>query len=112
MDYDRFLHSLTIKEFRELSLSIANEVSHQISQSHTVEQEDPRETIFIADVAVLTGYTQATIYSKVSRGEIPVMSHGRPLTFSKTDILDWIKSGKPSNAEKLAKEKHSKFSSL
>ena len=50
----------------------------------------------------LTGYKASTIYSKVCRGEIPTISTGRPLTFSKNEILQWMKSGRPSLTEMKA----------
>jgi predicted DNA-binding transcriptional regulator AlpA len=99
----RPLFSLTVEEFKVLSKSIAINNSYLIKPLAT-EEKDQRDNIFINEVIVLTGYKESTVYSKVSRKEIPVISYGRPLTFSKEDILKWMKSGKPSVAEMTAQK--------
>ena len=41
-----------------------------------------------------------TMYSKVSKGELPVMKQGKRLYFSRTELLDYLKDGrKKSNTE-------------
>ncbi|MDB3907803.1 hypothetical protein N9355_10065 [Crocinitomicaceae bacterium] len=101
LDEKRPLYTLTIEEFKELSKIIAVDISYLI-QPPTPEEREPRDVIFIDEVMVLTGYKESTIYSKVSRREMPVISYGRPLTFSKEEILNWMKSGKPTVAEMMA----------
>ena len=101
LDEKRPLYTLTVEEFKELSKTIAVDCSYLIQPPVPVEQE-PRDVIFIEEVVVLTGYKESTIYSKVSRREMPVLSYGRPLTFSKAEILNWMKSGKPTVAEMMA----------
>ena len=56
---------------------------------------DLPDVIFVDQVATLTGYKKSTIYSKVSRFELPVLSRRKPLTFSRKSILQWLKDGKP-----------------
>jgi predicted DNA-binding transcriptional regulator AlpA len=101
MDENRPLYSLTVEEFKELSKTIAIDNSYLIQPSNP-EVKEPRDVIFIDEVILLTGYKQSTIHSKVSRKEMPVISYGRPLTFSKEEILNWMKSGKPTVAEMMA----------
>lgn len=97
----RPLFSLTVEEFKELSKTIAIDNSYLIKLLAPVEK-DPRDVIFIDEVIVLTGYKESTVYSKVCRKEIPVISYGRPLTFSKEEIIKWMKSGKPTVADMKA----------
>lgn len=101
LDEKRPLYTLTVEEFKELSKIIAVDISYLIQPPAPIEKE-PRDVIFIDEVKVVTGYKESTIYSKVSRREIPVISYGRPLTFSKSEILTWMKSGKPTVAEMMA----------
>jgi hypothetical protein len=35
---------------------------------------------------------------------MPVISNGRPLTFSREEILQWMKDGRPTVAEMIANE--------
>jgi len=44
-------------------------------------------------------YTKDSVYSKVSRKEIPTISRGKPLLFSKKQILKWVYAGKPTLKE-------------
>lgn len=53
------------------------------------------DLIFADDVLKLTGYKKSTLYCKVCRGQIPVLNRRKPLVFSKSAILQWIKDGKP-----------------
>jgi predicted DNA-binding transcriptional regulator AlpA len=56
------------------------------------------------EIMGLTGYKESTVYSKVCRKEMPVISTGRPLAFSREEILQWIKDGRPTVAEMIANE--------
>ena len=49
----------------------------------------------IDSVCELTGYSKATLYSKVSLGQIPCLARRKPLLFSREDIENWIKAGRP-----------------
>lgn len=42
-----------------------------------------------------------TLYTKVSRREIPVNKRGKRLYFSRDELSIWIKSGKKKNIEKF-----------
>jgi len=65
-------------------------------QGENHENKAENDIIFLDDVVRLTGYRKATIYTKICRFQIPVVSRRRPLTFSREAILQWMKDGKPS----------------
>lgn len=68
----------------------------------TVEPTDqPEQLLIIDEVATLLHLTKPTVYSKVSKNEIPgVCKQGKRLYFDRQTIIDWIKQGrKKSNAE-------------
>lgn len=75
------------KEFSELKKLILNRTEPQPT-------EPADELLNIQQTAELLQLSVPTIYSKVSRQEIPVMKKGKRLYFSKFEILDWIKSGR------------------
>ena len=96
-DLTKPLYSLTIGEYKKLQQQIFEEQILQRPCCHSKTNTEFEQDIIFADqVCQLTGYTKPTLYSKVSRYEIPVLSRGKPLTFSKKVILEWIKNGKPS----------------
>jgi predicted DNA-binding transcriptional regulator AlpA len=108
MDISKPLYTLTIAEFLELTRKTVTEQAEKLlvgykRQSAPGEAEKP-DIIFIDEVRALTGLKRSTIYSKVSRYEIPVVSRRKPLTFSRMEILQWIKNGKPTVAATAASE--------
>lgn len=56
----------------------------------------PREDnlLTIAETSSLVKLAVSTIYSKVSRNEMPAFKIGKRLYFSRDEIIAWIRSGK------------------
>ena len=96
----RPLFTLTVQEYMELNRSLYNERPIQHTATNVVEEK--LDIIYLEEAKVLTGYTANTIYTKVSRKEIPVVSSGRPLTFSRMQLNEWMAKGRPSIAEMIA----------
>lgn len=69
--------------------------------SQTVEPTDqPEKFLTIHEAAEFLSLTVPTMYSKVSKGELPVMKRGKRLYFSSIELLEYLKQGrKKSNAE-------------
>jgi excisionase family DNA binding protein len=67
----------------------------------SVQVTDQQEKLLtIQDAAKFLSLTVPTMYSKVSKGELPVMKRSKRLYFSQTELLDYLKAGrKKSNAE-------------
>ncbi len=70
-------------------------------QPPKVDEQPPQEQLLtIQEAADFLNLTVPTLYSKVSKGELPVMKRSKRLYFSRTELLDYIKQGrKKSNAE-------------
>lgn len=68
------------------------------SKQHPTEQQD--KLLTVKETAELLHLTVPTIYSKVSRKELPVMKRGKRLLFSRLELLAYLKEGrKKTNAE-------------
>jgi excisionase family DNA binding protein len=65
------------------------------------EAASPDELLSITEAAELLNLSVSTIYSKVSRNEIPVCKKGKRLYFSKHELTAWIHSGKIYTNEEL-----------
>ncbi len=67
----------------------------------TVEPtEQPEQLLSIQQAAEFLSLSVPTLYSKVSRGELPVMKRSKRLYFSRTELMEYIKEGrKKTNAE-------------
>ena len=99
----RPIYTLTVEEFKELSKTIALDNSYLFKPVESI-QEQKSDIIYLDEVIQLTGYTEKTVYSKTCRKQMPVISNGRPLTFSREEILQWMKDGRPTVAEMIANE--------
>ena len=83
---------------------LTNEVSELkrliIENQEQTLAEQPEQLLTIKEAAQFLKLTVPTIYSKVSKGELPVMKRGKRLYFSNTELMEYIKEGrKKSNAE-------------
>jgi len=110
-DLSKPLYSLTVGEYIDLSKqTFANEAKKIITnyQKDSGSNSSNNDIIFIDEVKELTSYKKSTIYSKVCRFEMPVISKRTPLTFSRKEIINWLRDGKPSVIDKEANDYLSK----
>ncbi|WP_292901699.1 helix-turn-helix domain-containing protein [Nonlabens sp.] len=60
----------------------------------------PEQLLNVQEAAHFLNLTVPTIYSKVSKNELPVMKRSKRLYFSSTELMEYLKDGrKKSNAE-------------
>jgi len=60
----------------------------------------PEQLLSIQQASEFLSLSVPTLYSKVSKGELPVMKRSKRLYFSRTELMEYIKEGrKKSNAE-------------
>jgi excisionase family DNA binding protein len=83
--------------------SISERVTANILKAVRNEQpptDQPEQLLTIQEAAEFLSLTVPTMYSKVSKGELPVMKRSKRLYFSRTELLDYLKDGrKKSNTE-------------
>ena len=77
------------------------EAQTEIQPTKVEPTDQPEQLLTIDEVATLLHLTKPTVYSKVSKNELPgVCKQGKRLYFDRQTIIDWIKQGrKKSNAE-------------
>ena len=69
-------------------------------QNNNLTTEQPEQLLTVQEAAQFLNLTVPTIYSKVSKGELPVMKRSKRLYFSSTELMEYLKEGhKKSNAE-------------
>lgn len=71
------------------------------------QAKEPTEKLLtVQQAAEFLKLSVQTMYSKVSRGELPVMKRGKRLYFSEKELIEYLKAGrKKSNAEIEAEAK-------
>jgi len=112
-DDNKLLITLTIRQFLEFTKRIVSEeVKKTLEQFQAAEKDSKNEIDIcgIEEACRLTNLKKATLYSKISKHEIPVCSRQRPLIFSKKQLIKWLELGRPkissvSELEKLLKSK-------
>jgi len=74
------------------------DLKQQLQMVNTTDQ--PEKLLTIHEAAEFLSLTVPTMYSKVSKGELPVMKRANRLYFSRTELLEYLKQGrKKTNAE-------------
>ena len=74
------------------------DLKHQPKQVEPTEHPD--QLLTIQQAAEFLNLTVPTIYSKVSKRDLPVMKRSKRLYFSRTQLMEYVKEGrKKSNAE-------------
>lgn len=75
------------------------------------QPQDTDELLSISEAARFINLSVPTIYSKVSRKEIPVNKQGKRLYFYKSELINWIKSGRRKTAFEIRQEAERMLSS-
>ncbi len=61
----------------------------------TTQVEEQADLIKIAEAATETGYRRGYLYELVSKRTIPFHKVGASLRFSRNELRNWIKAGRP-----------------
>ena len=72
------------------------------SKQQTIEK--PEELLTVQQAAEFLNLSVPTIYSKVSKGELPVMKRGKRLYFSSTELMAYLKDGRKKSFAEIEAE--------
>jgi excisionase family DNA binding protein len=73
-------------------------------KSDQLEKQNTNDFLDIQEAGELLNLAKSTIYSKVSKGELPVMKRGKKLYFSKAELISFIEQGRKSTNEEREAE--------
>lgn len=100
------LISLPIEDLQTVIIDCVNSCLRNNKQESKTTTDQPEQLLTIQEAAEFLSLTVPTMYSKVSKGELPVMKRSKRLYFSRTELLEYLKDGrKKSNAEIEAEAK-------
>jgi excisionase family DNA binding protein len=74
------------------------------------ESQNKEEILNISQAAALLNLSVPTIYGRVCRHQIPVYKQGKRLYFYKSELEDWIKSGKKKTMDELRQDVEERIS--
>ena len=87
--------------------SISERVTANILKAVRNEQpttDHPEQLLTIQQAAEFLSLTVPTMYSKVSKGELPVMKRSKRLYFSRTELLEYLKDGRKKSKTEIEAE--------
>lgn len=111
---EKYLFHLTVAEYQSLlketlaeliskiikkELESIKEEIEDLKGDQVARYKSQKDAISLIEAAELTGLKKESIYSKVSRLEMPCLMRGRPLRFSRKELMEWMRNGKPTVTE-------------
>ncbi|KAF0237439.1 MAG: hypothetical protein FD181_2005 [Prolixibacteraceae bacterium] len=75
-----------------------------IEKQEQTPTEQPDQLLTIQQTANFLSLAVPTIYSMVSRGELPVMKRSKRLYFSKVELINYLKQGRKKTFAETATE--------
>ncbi|QEC78514.1 helix-turn-helix domain-containing protein [Mucilaginibacter ginsenosidivorax] len=89
------MNKITFEELPEMvgRLFAKLEKIEALLKQHKADDQDEDEMLTVDQAATFLNLAVPTIYSKVSRREIPVSKPGKRLYFSKSELNEYKKSG-------------------
>ena len=93
---------LLIKELKEEVLGLKS-----IIEECRIPNEEKKELLNIDEVSELLSLSKSTIYTKVSRRELPFIKQSKRLYFEKSEILSCLHSSRKPTLGELNEDVHS-----
>ena len=98
MELSTPLYALTVGEFSALIEEKLKLLQIPISKNNTVFETDNVDINWVSENLKIP---IATIRTKVSRMEMPCKKRGKPMVFSKKEILEWYENGRPKVVQEI-----------
>jgi len=99
---------LTFDQLPTAVTMLTNEISELkrllLEKGDQYPSETPEQLLNIQEAAQFLKLTVPTIYSKVSKGELPVMKRGKRLYFSSIELMEYIKEGRKKSFAEIEAE--------
>ena len=100
--------TLTFDQLPEAVTTLTKEVSELKNLIITKQEQPPKEQsetlLNVQEAAEFLKLEVPTIYSKVSRGELPVMKRSKRLYFSSIEPMDYLKQGRKKSSAEIEQE--------
>jgi excisionase family DNA binding protein len=69
-------------------------IERLLTEKTTPTPKDQKELLSMKEAAKFLNLSTATIYSKVSRRELPVLKQNNRLYFMQSELMDYLKAGR------------------
>ena len=102
------MEHLTFDQLPEAVTTLTKEVSELknliITNQEQPTKEQPEILLNVQEAEEFLKLEVPTIYSKVSRGELPVMKRSKRLYFSSIELMDYLKQGRKKSSAEIEQE--------
>jgi len=100
------MEALKFEQLPNVIADLTNEVREMkaLLLQKAEPQQEIETPIQLDEVVPITGLTKPTLYGYCQRNEIPYHKKGNRLYFFKSEIIDWIKTGKQKTLKELQAE--------
>jgi excisionase family DNA binding protein len=99
---------LTFDQLPKAVTMLTNEISELkrllLEKNNQQPTKQLEQFLTIQEAAQFLNLSVPTIYSKVSKRDIPVMKRGKRLYFSNTDLMEYIKKGRKKSYAEIEQE--------
>ncbi|WHF51852.1 helix-turn-helix domain-containing protein [Chryseobacterium gotjawalense] len=98
--------NLSFEQLPEAVTNLTKEVSalRQLLISKEQHTEQPEQFLTIQQAAAFLNLSVPTMYSKVSKRELPVMKRSKRLYFSLTELTEYLRNGKKKTSAEIEAE--------
>lgn len=101
IDISKLPLNFRIEVTKEDLIAFAKAISENAKPSVAEEKEAADDIIDFNGALKLTGYAAPTLYAKTAKGEIPHFKKGRKLFFRKSELIEWIETGRRKTQEDI-----------
>jgi len=103
------MHNLVLSSIdpEKLITDISERVTANILkavQNNNPTSKQTEQLLTVQEAAQFLNLTVATIYSKVSKDELPVMKRSKRLYFSSTELMEYLKEGRKKSSSEIDAE--------
>ena len=106
------MKNVTFEQLPKILTKILTRVEQleTLVKSMVVQGHADDEFLTIQEASKLVNLSVPTLYSKVSRNEIPVNKIGKRLYFSKEELVRWIRPGRIRTTQEIQRDVESRMS--
>lgn len=101
------MENLTFESLPEAVTMLTKEVSdlkRLLTEKQEQPKHEPEQLLTIQQASEFLSLSVPTIYSKVSKNELPYMKRSKRLYFSRTELLDYLKQGRKKSISEIEHE--------
>lgn len=96
--------SLTKSDFQDLIAETVNSCLRHNQQKHTTPPAPTDELFTVRDAAKFLSLSVPTVYTLISKGELPAIKRTKRVYFSKFELINYLKQGRKKTLAETASE--------